>query len=112
MAGCGLLTVFLPVFVPPVLVLTARLNVLIPLGVVCLAVVAAIPSAARRGKLNLRAYAGMMVGAAVIGFSLGHVSGLRQVRGTPLGVGISILFFLLVAAALGCLLSLFLYREP
>ncbi len=95
-----------------VLILTAKLEVVLPLTVACLVVVAAIPFAARRGMLSLPAYGGMAIGAAVIGFLLGHIAGVRQVRGTPLGVGISILFFLLIAAALGCLLSLFFYREP
>lgn len=95
-----------------VLILNARLEIVLPLTVACLVVVAAIPSAARRGKLNLPAYGGMAIAAAVIGFLLGHVAGIHQVRGTPLGVGISILFFLLIAAALGCLLSLAFYRPP
>jgi len=95
-----------------ILVLAARLEIVVPLTVACLVVVGAIPSAAWRGKLNPPAYGGMAIGAAAIGFSLGHVAGLRQIRGTAFGVGISILFFLLIAAAFGCVLSVFFYREP
>ncbi len=93
-------------------VLAARLGIIVPLVIASLVVAAAIPTAARRGKLSIPAYGGIAIGAAVVGFSLGHFAGVRQVRGTPLGVSISILFFLLIATVLGCLLSLFFYREP
>ncbi len=89
-----------------------RTGIVVPLTLASMAVVVAILFAARRGKLSIPAYGGAAIGAIVIGFALGHLAGLRQVRGTPLGVVISILFFLLMATALGCLLGLFLYREP
>lgn len=94
------------------LLFAARWQILIPLAIACAAVVVAIPSAARRGKLSIPTYGGAAVGAVLIGFSLGHLAGVRQVRGTVLGAAISILFFLLIATALGCFLALFFYREP
>jgi fructose-specific phosphotransferase system IIC component len=88
------------------------MGIIIPLGVACLVLVFAIPFAARRGKLSVPIYALLALAVGVVAFGAGTLAGVRSVRGTPFGIVVSILFFLLVATAVGCFLSMLFYRQP
>ena len=89
-----------------------NLFVVVPLVLACLFVLVAMPAAARRGKLHVPGYAGL----AFLGFALallaGRISGARAVTGTLGGLLLSILFFLLMATAVGSVLAIFFYRHP
>jgi CDP-diglyceride synthetase len=95
----------------PVL-LALNLGVVVPLTLSCLVVVVVIPAAAWRGKLNVPVYALMMFASAVIAYVTGKLAGAQSVQGTVLGVVISFIFFLLVAAAVGSFFGIFFYRQP
>ncbi len=92
--------------------LAVNLGVVVPLALSCLVVVAVIPSAAWRGKLNVPVYALMLFVAAFVAFGIGKVAGAQSIHGTMLGVVISFIFFLLVATAIGSFLGIFFYRQP
>ena len=87
-------------------------GVILPLALSCLVLIAVIPSAAWRGKLNGPAYGLIMFGAAFAAFFIGKLSGAESVHGTILGVVLSFIFFLLVAAAVGCFFGMLIYRQP
>ncbi|MEJ2008951.1 MAG: hypothetical protein P8Z30_12485 [Acidobacteriota bacterium] len=87
-------------------------GVILPLALSCLVLIAVIPSAALRGKLNAPAYALILFGAAVAAFFTGKLSGAESVHGTILGVVVSFIFFLLVATAIGCFFGMLIYRQP
>ena len=89
-----------------------NIGVILPLALSCLVLVAVIPSAAWRGKLNVPVYALILFGAAFAAFAIGRVAGAQSVRGTTLGVVISFIFFLLVATAVGSFFGMFFYRQP
>jgi hypothetical protein len=88
-----------------------RLPVLVPVGLACLAVVVVLPWAATRGKLHVPGYVGLAFLACALGLLLGRISGVRCVAGTLGGLFLSILFFLLMATALGSVLALLFYRH-
>jgi len=90
----------------------ARLPVAVPLGLACLAIVVAIPFAAARAKLHLPGYVGLAFLTSALGLLFGRISGARAVTGTIAGFSLSILFFLLMATAVGSVLALFFYRHP
>ena len=92
--------------------LAINLGVIVPLALSCLVVVAVIPSAAWRGKLNVPVYTLMLFVAAFVAFGIGKVAGAQSVHGTTLGVVISFIFFLLVATSVGSFLGIFFYRQP
>ena len=62
--------------------------------------------------MSVPVYALMALASGLTGFGVGHLAGAETVRGTPLGVVISIVFLLLIAAALGCFLGILFYRQP
>ena len=88
-----------------------NLGVIVPLALSCLVLVAVIPSAAWRGKLSVPAYALGLFCASFVAFGVGKLAGAQSVRGTPLGVIVSFIFFLLVATAAGCFFGIFFYRH-
>jgi len=92
--------------------LAVNFGVIVPLALSCLVVVAVIPSAAWRGKLNVPVYALMLFVAAFVAYGMGKIAGVQSIHGTTLGVVISFIFFLLVATALGSFLGIFFYRQP
>lgn len=92
--------------------LAVNLGVIVPLALSCLVVVAVIPSAAWRGKLNVPVYALMLFVAAFVAYGIGKIAGAQSVHGTTLGVVISFIFFLLVATSIGSFLGIFFYRQP
>ncbi len=99
---------------PPALVVLAapKLGIVIPLIIVCLLIIIAIPVAARFGKLTIPVSGCMAVGGFLVGLLVGYLAGISRLRGTTLGIALSVLFFLLIAWAVGCLLGVFFYREP
>lgn len=91
---------------------TVKLGILLPLTLACIVLLVVIPAAARRGHLNVPVYALMLFGTAFLAFLTGRLAGAQSVRDTTLGVVVSLIFFLLVAAAVGCFLAMFFYRQP
>src|SRR5439155_19959572 len=97
---------------PGLLLFAARLDVVIPLSILCLFVLAAIPLAARRGKITIPTSVWTGLGAAVLSLVTGKLAGVNGVRGTLKGIIVSVLLFLLVATAVGCFVGLYFLREP
>lgn len=87
-------------------------GVVVPLALSCLVLVAVIPSAASRGRLNVPVYALMLFASAFVAFGVSKLAGAASVHGTTLGIVISFIFFLLVAAAVGSFFGIFFYRQP
>jgi hypothetical protein len=84
----------------------------VSLTLACALIVVVIPICASRGKLHVPGYVGLAFLAFAIGLLLGRIAGARAVIGTIAGVLLSIMFFLLIATALGSVLALFFYRHP
>jgi hypothetical protein len=78
----------------------------------CVAIVTAIPVAAARRKLHIPGYVGLAFLAFVIALLAGKFSGRAGITGTSSGVFLSILFFFLMATAVGSVVALFFYRHP
>lgn len=91
---------------------TINLGVVMPLSISCLVILVVIPSAARRGRFSVPVYALLMFTSAIVAYGTGLLAGARSVRGTTLGIVISFIFFLLVAAAAGCFFGICFYRQP
>jgi hypothetical protein len=89
-----------------------RFGIVIPLVLACLAVVVFIPMSARRGNLTIPVCVGMGLAAAVLAVGMGNLAGVKGIRGTAFAVLISIIFFLLVATAVGSFVGLYFFREP
>ena len=60
----------------------------------------------------MAAYGGMAIGAGAVAILIGQLAGAHGVRGKTVGVFVSVVFFLLVAAAFGSFLGLLFYRHP
>jgi len=90
----------------------ANWHILAPLMAGCAAVAIAIPIAAARSKLHMPGYIGIAILAFVVSLALGELSGLRRVAGTLPGILLSIACFLSVAACIGSILALVVYRNP
>ncbi len=97
---------FLPI------VLAVNLGVIIPLALSCLVVGVVIPAAAWRGRMSVPFYALMLFVASFVAYGIGKLAGAQSIHGTALGIVISFIFFLLVAAAVGSFLGIFFYRQP
>jgi hypothetical protein len=95
-----------------VLAMVPKMAVVTPLVVVSLFLVVFIPLAARAGKLNIGTYGKLGVACLIVGLLMGQLSGASRVRGTALGVVVSVVFFLLIAVSAGSMISIFTYREP
>jgi len=94
------------------LLFAARLGIVIPLLLACLFVVVTIPTAARRGKITIPSCVWMGLGAAVLALGMGKLAGVSGVRGTITGIIVSIVFYLLIATALGSFVGLYFFRQP
>jgi hypothetical protein len=79
---------------------------------VCVVVAAAVPFAASRGRLHTPGYIGIALASFVVAFILGRISGAQGIRGRHSGEVLSIVFFLLMAVALGSVLAIFFHRDP
>ena len=84
----------------------------VPLILVCLGVVLALAASARKGVLHVPGYIGAALFAFVIALVFGWLAGVQRIRGSPLGVILSILFFLLISVSVGSVLSIFFFRPP
>ena len=93
------------------LIVAVRPPLLIALGICCVLIALSIPYAAFRGRLHIPGYVGLALVAFAVAFILGHVSGRHGVRGTHSGAILSVLFFLLIAVAVGSILALFFHRD-
>jgi hypothetical protein len=89
-----------------------RLSIVVLLTVVSVAIVAAIPWAAARGKLHMAGYIGIAFAAFAAAMILGKISGIRGVSGTLAGLLLSFLFFFAIATVLGSLAALMFYKPP
>lgn len=76
----------------------------------CVAIIVALPVAARRGKLHVPGYVGIAILAFAASIFCGFASGYRFFAGAPVGVGLSLLCFWLAAATVGSILALCFYR--
>jgi|ERR1035438_2148582 hypothetical protein len=89
----------------------ANLRLIVPLTIACFAVVIAVPTAAARSRLHIPGYAGIAFLALIAALLCGKISGIHGVTGTPTGVALSLIFFLLIAVTVGSVLALFFYRD-
>ena len=87
-------------------------GVVVPLALSCLVLVAVIPSAASRGRLNVPVYALILFASAIVAFIVSKLAGAESIHGTAVGIVLSFIFFLLVAAAVGSFFGIFFYRQP
>jgi hypothetical protein len=87
-------------------------SIWLPVWIGCLLIVIAICGAAARRKLHIPGYVGIAFVSFVIALILGRMSGSAGLVGTPTGIFISVLFFLLMATALGSIVAIFFYRHP
>jgi len=93
-------------------VFEAKLPIVIPLVATCLIIVGLVPVAASRGKLHIPGYVGIALFAFAVSLVFGKLAGLRRIAASAGGPIFSILFFLLIAVAVGSILALFFYRDP
>ena len=84
----------------------------VSLALICLSIVVLIPIYASRGKFHIPGYVGVAFLSFAIGLLLGRMAGARAVTGTIAGLFLSIVFFLLIATALGSILALLFYSHP
>jgi drug/metabolite transporter (DMT)-like permease len=85
---------------------------LVPLALACVAILIVLPLTARRGHLHIPGYVGFAFLAFLLALLCGYLSGRRGITATPAGVVLSVLFYLLVATAVGSVLALFFHRDP
>jgi hypothetical protein len=84
--------------------------ILIPLVAACVAIVLLVPIGAFEGTLHVTAYCGFALLAFAFGLIVGKIAG-TQIPGSLPGVVLSIVFFLAMAACLGSILAIFVYRQ-
>lgn len=86
---------------------------LLPLLIfICLAVALGVAASARKRLLHIPGYIGMALFAFVASLACGRLAGLQGIRGSPLGVILSILCFLLLSVSAGSVLAIFFFRPP
>jgi len=93
-------------------IVSPRRLTVIPLILVCIAIVVAIAVAASRGKLHMAGYIGIALAAFCSAMILGKISGIRGVSGTIIGLLLSVLFFFAISAVLGSIAALLFYKPP
>jgi hypothetical protein len=93
-------------------IVSPRRLTVIPLILVCIAIVVAIAVAASRGKLHMAGYIGIALAAFCSAMILGKISGIRGVSGTTIGLLLSVLFFFAISAVLGSIAALVFYKPP
>ena len=105
-------TILTLVFPSSPALLAINFGVIIPLALSCLVLMVVIPSAAWRGRMNVPFYALLLFVSAFVAFGTAKVAGAQSIHGTTLGVVITFISFLLVAAAVGSFLGILFYRQP
>ena len=93
-------------------VFEAKLSIVIPLVAACLVIAGLIPMAAARRKLHIPGYIGIALLAFALSLVFGKLAGFTRVAASAAGPILSILFFLLIAVAVGSILALLFYRDP
>src|ERR1700745_1844834 len=93
-------------------VFEAKVSIVIPLVVACLVIAVLIPMAAARRKLHIPGYIGIALLAFALSLVFGKLAGFTRVAASAAGPILSILFFLLIAVAIGSILALLFYRDP
>jgi hypothetical protein len=88
-----------------------NLPLVLPLVLACGAVAVFIPASAFKGRLHIPGYVGIAFLTFLLAMLVGKLSGARSIAGTRSGIVLSLLFFVLVAAAVGSVLALFFYRD-
>ena len=91
-------------------VYSVHLAILIPLLAACLGIVLLVPIASFQGRLHIPAYCGFALLALIFGVIVGKIAA-AQIPGSFPGVSLSIVFFLAMAACLGSILAIFVYRQ-
>ena len=89
-----------------------RLAIVVPMVLLCLAVVIMIPLAASRGKLHIPGYVGIAILAFASALLSGRLAGVRSIGGHGIAIFLSVAFFVLLSAAMGSIFALFVYRHP
>jgi hypothetical protein len=89
-----------------------NLRLIVPLSIACFVVILAVPTAAARSRLHIPGYVGIALLALIVALACGKIAGIHGVTGTPIGVALSVIFFLLIAVTVGSVLALFFYRDP
>lgn len=89
-----------------------RLAIVLPMVLLCLALVIMIPLAASRGKLHIPGYVGIAIVAFASGLLSGRLAGVRGIAGHGIAIFLSVAFFVLLATAMGSIFALFVYRHP
>jgi hypothetical protein len=90
----------------------SKYSVAVPLAIACAALVITIPAAAARARLHIPGYVGLAFLSFALALLLGWFSGAQAIAGTSTGLLLSIVFFLLIAAAIGSVVALLFYRHP
>jgi hypothetical protein len=93
-------------------IVSPRSFIVIPLILICIAIVVAIAVAAYRGKLHMAGYIGIALAAFAAAMVLGKISGIRGVSGTTIGLLLSVLFFFAISSVLGSIAALVFYKPP
>jgi hypothetical protein len=93
-------------------IVSPRRFIVIPLILICIAIVVAIAMAAHRGKLHMAGYIGIALAAFAAAMILGKISGIRGVSGTAIGLLLSVLFFFAISSVLGSIAALVFYKPP
>ena len=87
-----------------------KLVIIVPLLIVCLAIVVAIAVAASRGKFHMPGYIGLAFSSFAAAMVVGKILGAHTISGTAAGLLLSMLFFLSIATTLGSLVALLFYQ--
>jgi len=90
----------------------AKMLILAPLAIACLAVMVAISVLASRGKLHMPAYVGIAFLAFAFGLLFGRLAGIKEIHGSAFAVALSIAFYLCIATTIGSIVALVFYRHP
>lgn len=88
-----------------------HLGLIAPLAAVCFFVLVAIPVAAAKGKLHMPGYSGLSMLLLLVALLFGYIAGRPSITGHPVGIILSFLFFVAIAAAIGCIVALAFYRR-
>jgi hypothetical protein len=92
-------------------VYAVRLPVVVPMLFLSLASMIMIPVAASRGKLHIPGYVGIAMLTFASSLFFGRLAGVRGIAGRGIAIVLSVAFFVLLAASVGSILALFVYRR-
>lgn len=92
-------------------VYAVRLPVFVPMVLLSLGLMIMIPVAASRGKLHIPGYVGIAMLTFASSLLFGRLAGVRGIAGRGIAIFLSVAFFALLAASVGSILALFVYRR-